>query len=101
LVAGLALRQAILTTSEQTMSVREQSIRLHAKANHGRLRLVGTWGKRPIDDLRVACGAAGAVDKLIRQTVAQAREQGCSWSEIGSALGISKQSAWERFAGED
>jgi hypothetical protein len=83
------------------MSVRDQSIRLHAKANHGRLRLVGTWGQRPIDDLRVACGAAGAVDKLIRQTVAQAREQGCSWSEIGSALGISKQSAWERFAGED
>jgi hypothetical protein len=83
------------------MSVREKSIRMHAKANHGRLRLVGTWGKKPIDDLRVACGAAGAVDKLIRQTVAQAREQGCSWSEIGTALGISKQSAWERFAGED
>lgn len=83
------------------MSVREKSIRLHAKANQGRLRLVGTWGERPIDDLRVACGAAGAVDKLIRQTVAQARDQGCSWSEIGSALGISKQSAWERFAGED
>jgi len=83
------------------MSAREQSIRLHAKANKGRLRLVGTWGKQPIDDLRVACGAAGAVDKLIRQAVAQARDQGCSWSQIGAALGISKQSAWERFAGED
>jgi hypothetical protein len=42
-----------------------------------------------------------AVNKLIHQTVAQARQQGCSWSEIGQALSISKQSAWERFSGEE
>jgi hypothetical protein len=41
------------------------------------------------------------VDKLIRQTVAAARERGCTWAEIGHALGISKQSAWERFSGEE
>jgi hypothetical protein len=28
---------------------------------------------------------------------AEAREQGCSWSEIGAALGMSKQAAWEAF----
>jgi hypothetical protein len=83
------------------MTVRAKSIRLVAERNKGRLRLIGTWGKRPLDDLAVACGAAGAVDKLIRQTVADARDTGCSWSEIGRALGISKQSAWERFADED
>ena len=83
------------------MSVRTKAIRLHAQAMKGSLRLIGTWGERPIDDLKVACGAAGAVDKLIRQTVRDAREQGCTWAEIGRALGMSKQSAWERFSGED
>jgi len=83
------------------VSVREKSIRIHARATKGRLRLTGTWGKKPLEDLRVASGAAGAVDKLIRQTVQDARKQGCTWAEIGGALGMSKQSAWERFAGED
>jgi uncharacterized NAD(P)/FAD-binding protein YdhS len=83
------------------MSVRAKSIRLHAQATKGRLRLIGTWGKKPLEDLRVACGASGAVDKLIRQTVADARRQGCTWAEIGEALGMSKQSAWERFSGEE
>jgi hypothetical protein len=83
------------------MSVRAKSIRLNAQATKGRLRLVGKWGEKPLDDLRVACAAAGAVDKLIRQTVGDARGHGCSWAEIGQALGISKQSAWERFSGEE
>ena len=83
------------------MSVRGKAIRLRAHADRGRLRLVGQWGERPLEDLRVACAASGAVNKLIRQTVADARRQGCSWAEIGASLGISKQSAWERFSGED
>jgi hypothetical protein len=83
------------------LSVRAKAIRLDAQATKGRLRLVGTWGKRPLDDLVVACAASRAVDKLIRQTVQDAREQGCTWAEIGQALGMSKQSAWERFSGEE
>ncbi len=83
------------------MSIRAKAIRLDAQATKGRLRLVGTWGKKPLEDLRVACGASVAVDKLIRQTVEDARRKGCTWAEIGHALGISKQSAWERFSGED
>jgi hypothetical protein len=81
--------------------VRTKSIRLVAERDRGRLRLLGTWGKKPLEDLYVACAAAGAVDKLIRQTVAEARSSGCSWAEIGRSLGISKQAAWERFSGED
>jgi hypothetical protein len=83
------------------MVSRTKAIRLNAQATRGRLRLIGKWGEKPIDDLRVACAAAGAVEKLIRQTVADARQGGCSWAEIGDALGISKQSAWERFSGEE
>lgn len=30
--------------------------------------------------------------------VAMARAQGRSWTEVGRALGVSKQTAWERYA---
>jgi hypothetical protein len=33
--------------------------------------------------------------------VAMARAQGRSWTEIGRALGVTKQTAWARFSGED
>jgi hypothetical protein len=83
------------------MGVRAKSIRLVGRGSKARLRTIGAWGERPLDDLAVVCSASTAVDKLIGQTVALARKQGCSWAEIGHALRISKQSAWERFSGED
>jgi uncharacterized NAD(P)/FAD-binding protein YdhS len=83
------------------MAVRTKSIRLVGRGSKARLRTIGAWGERPLDDLTVACHTSAAVDKLIRQTVAEARKQGCSWAEIGHALRITKQSAWERFSGED
>ena len=39
--------------------------------------------------------ARAFVDELARQ----AHESGCTWDEIGGALGISKQGAHKRFAG--
>ncbi len=36
-------------------------------------------------------------DELMGHFVASAREAGCSWSEIGSKLGVSKQAAQKRF----
>ena len=78
-----------------------KSIHLVGTGSKARLRTIGTWGERPLDDLSVACQASTAVDKLIRQTVAEARKQGCSWAEIGQALRVTKQSAWERFSGEE
>jgi uncharacterized NAD(P)/FAD-binding protein YdhS len=83
------------------MAVLAKSIRLVGSGSKARLRTIGAWGERPLDDLAVACQASSAVDKLIRQTVAEARRQGCSWAEIGHALRITKQSAWERFSGEE
>ena len=83
------------------MDLRPKSIRLVGSGTKARLRTIGTWGQRPLDDLAVACRASVAVEKLIRQTVAQAREEGCTWSEIGHALGTSRQSAWERFSDEE
>lgn len=41
------------------------------------------------------------VDDKIAELVAHARASGKSWTDIGQALGITKQSAWEKYSGED
>jgi hypothetical protein len=38
------------------------------------------------------------IDQQLRNTVEDARRRGHSWQEIADALGVSRQSAWERFA---
>lgn len=40
---------------------------------------------------------AEALERLTRETVEEGRQFGLSWSEIGAALGISKQAAHQRF----
>lgn len=43
--------------------------------------------------------AAGTlVETHLRTWVVAARERGISWARIGEALGMTRQSAWERFA---
>ena len=49
---------------------------------------------------RVASVATQVEDNL-RVWVARLRERGVSWARIGEALGMARQSAWERFSGED
>jgi hypothetical protein len=39
------------------------------------------------------------VDDDLRAWVAEARRRELSWDRIGEALGMKRQSAWERFAG--
>lgn len=52
--------------------------------------------------LLVALGdGAAKVDDKISELVARCRTAGKSWTEIGQALGITKQSAWEKYSGED
>lgn len=72
--------------------------RLRITGNGRKLRLLGDWEKAPLDGLCESAGLARAVDKLQRHLVSQAREAGRSWTEIGEALGVSRQSAWQRFA---
>ena len=40
------------------------------------------------------------LDDQLHLWVRRARDRGVSWSRVGQALGISRQSAWERFAQE-
>ena len=45
--------------------------------------------------------AAGAqVEENLAGWVRKARSLGATWARIGEALGMTRQSAWERFSGE-
>ena len=41
------------------------------------------------------------VDRAVARHVAALRARGMSWARIGDALGMTRQSAWERFSGEE
>lgn len=46
--------------------------------------------------------AAGAqVESNLSRYVKRARELGATWAAIGTSLGMTRQSAWERFSGEE
>jgi ClpX C4-type zinc finger len=46
--------------------------------------------------------AAGAqVEQNLAGWVRRARTLGATWARIGAALGMTRQSAWERFSGEE
>ena len=56
------------------------------------------------DPLRVVAGIREGMNTLNewqRKAVETARQQGRSWEEIGTACGVSRQAAWERFAAND
>jgi ATP-dependent Clp protease ATP-binding subunit ClpA len=56
----------------------------------------------PLDRVEAAIAAgmelASGGDELIGRCVAEARAAGCSWTEIGTRMGVSKQAARQRFA---
>ena len=58
----------------------------------------------PLDRLAAAMGVKADMDDLtdtlIGVFVDRARQAGCSWSEIGSAMGVTKQAAQQRHTGE-
>ncbi|EPQ75172.1 hypothetical protein MMEU_2832 [Mycobacterium marinum str. Europe] len=41
---------------------------------------------------------AGQVGADLRAWVAELRRRGVTWSRVGEALGVTRQSAWERFS---
>ena len=77
---------------------RSPELRIVGRGRDTRLRLIGDWEATPLDGLCHSARVAVALDKVQRQLVQQARTDGRSWTEIGASLGISKQSAWERFS---
>jgi hypothetical protein len=61
-----------------------------------------TMTDEQILDLLPRVAAVGAqTDASLQRLVTILREQGVTWARIGSALQITRQSAWERFSGEE
>ena len=48
--------------------------------------------------LKPASDASDAVRGVLQEQVQTLRKRDVSWAEIGVALGISRQAAWERFS---
>jgi hypothetical protein len=49
---------------------------------------------------RIAATAA-SVETDLSQWVGELRRRGITWARIGAVLGITRQSAWERFGGDE
>jgi uncharacterized NAD(P)/FAD-binding protein YdhS len=79
----------------------QKRLRIVGQGPSTRIRLLGDWSDSPLDGVREARGIERALDKVLRDQVRRAREAGCSWTQVGDALGTSKQAAWERFSGEE
>jgi ATP-dependent protease Clp ATPase subunit len=70
------------------------------------LQSFASWDERLSDDdllglLPQMVTAGEQVDRRLALTVTRARERGVTWTRIGGALGMTRQSAWERFSGEE
>jgi ClpX C4-type zinc finger len=53
-----------------------------------------------LDHISRIAVVAGQVEANMRSWVREVRRRGVTWARIGQALGITRQSAWERFSGE-
>lgn len=51
----------------------------------------------PLAALRVLTDSEHELDRIRREQVIAARTAGASWQQIGDALGVTRQSAWESF----
>ena len=54
----------------------------------------------PLAALRVLTDSELELDRIRRKQVVAARAAGASWQQIGDALGVTRQSAWESFTAE-
>jgi ClpX C4-type zinc finger len=67
---------------------------------------VEPWEQRLSDEELLAhlpkvAATAAQVEQNLTTWVRQARSRGITWTRIGDALNMTRQSAWERFSGED
>ncbi|MDP3972554.1 MAG: hypothetical protein Q8P61_06565 [Candidatus Nanopelagicales bacterium] len=57
--------------------------------------------RSPINTLSAYARLMTELEPLAGLLVRESRIRGASWQDIGQAMGISKQSAWERFSSID
>ncbi len=63
------------------------------------------WGpmtdQEMLDHIPRMDAVADQIEADLRGWVRELRRRGVTWARIGGALGITRQSAWERFSGEE
>ncbi|MFJ8691936.1 ClpX C4-type zinc finger protein [Streptomyces roseolilacinus] len=63
------------------------------------------WGEltdaEMLERLPRVASVADQVEADLRMWVMELRRRGVTWARIGEALDITRQSAWERFSGEE
>ncbi len=62
------------------------------------LDISGDWRAEPMKVISGVTRSMEALEGIMGEAVGLARKQGVTWEEIGKALGVSRQSAWERFS---
>jgi ATP-dependent Clp protease ATP-binding subunit ClpA len=75
-----------------------EAVSVPALADAVRRRAAGSPLDRVEAALAVGEELTSGADDLIGQFVDEARHAGCSWTEIGQRIGVSKQAARQRFA---
>jgi hypothetical protein len=75
-----------------------EAVSVPALADEVRRRAAGSPLDRVAAALAVSEDLTAGADELIGRFVDEARRAGCSWTEIGQRIGVSKQAARQRFA---
>ena len=74
-----------------------------AAPENAHVKIIG-WSAEAMPDsdmlarLPLIATSARQVDRYLRMWVGRIRERHISYAEIGKALGVSRQAAWERFS---
>ena len=72
-----------------------------AKAAPAILPFASLTDDQMLDHIPRIAAVADQVEANLRSWVQELRRRGVTWARIGQALGITRQSAWERFSGEE
>lgn len=81
------------TTGEDSAAVLDEAI-----VSLACLRDVGMWIGDASADLHVLQSLIKEAESRLPRAVADARDQDYSWAEIADLLGVTRASAWQRYA---
>ncbi len=82
------------TTKAGTIAAAEQWM---DALERGEIESVVVEDTSDLSRIALAADRAAQTEREVRKLVAQARTNGRSWTEIGHALGVSRQAARQRF----
>ena len=92
---------------DECVALCSQLIASKPKSNKSKpVQHIAPWEAESGLDAVLAClprvaQAGEQAEYTLAQYVRKARQLGATWAAVGQALGMARQSAWERFSGEE